>query len=301
LRTRHTHTIPESSKSASGADRKRLTFAQAEGAEPLPSQLRLKEVSQRLRSRLWLVIYGFLEGSTHRFGSRVEFFDDWDRVFFDLHVHFRDGFADDYTNDAYQLTAAAKQIVAEGDYIEVFGWIQFVLRHPSTSDEFKYQMGRALEDGRAAYRVVDGDTICPIGTEGDADTVKRAFADLTTSEFNGARQHLRQAAEELTAGNCADSICESIHAVESVVRVLEPDPEFSRALAKLEPKVTIHGALKRGFNALYGFTSDEKGIRHPLLDKDSATVDETDALFMIGACAAFVSYLVNKSRAAGLL
>ena len=46
---------------------------------------------------------------------------------------------------------------------------------------------------------------------------------------------------------------------------------------------------------------DEKGIRHPLLDKGDAEVDETDALFMIGACGAFVSYLINKSRAAGLL
>ena len=27
-------------------------------------------------------------------------------------------------------------------------------------------------------------------------------------------------------------------------------------------------------------------------------VDETDAIFMVGACAAFVSYLINKSRTA---
>jgi hypothetical protein len=30
-------------------------------------------------------------------------------------------------------------------------------------------------------------------------------------------------------------------------------------------------------------------------------IDETDALFMIGACAAFVSYLINKAQSAGLL
>jgi hypothetical protein len=48
-------------------------------------------------------------------------------------------------------------------------------------------------------------------------------------------------------------------------------------------------------------TSDEKGIRHPLLDDGTAKVDETDALFMLGACAAFVSYLINKARSAKLL
>jgi hypothetical protein len=59
--------------------------------------------------------------------------------------------------------------------------------------------------------------------------------------------------------------------------------------------------MKAGFKNLYGFTSDESGIRHPLLEKGTARVDEIDALFMIGACAAFVSYLINKARAAGLL
>lgn len=54
--------------------------------------------------------------------------------------------------------------------------------------------------------------------------------------------------------------------------------------------------MKKGFLALYGFTSDEQGIRHPLLDKNAAQVEETDALLMIEACAAFVSYLINRTR-----
>ena len=90
-------------------------------------------------------------------------------------------------------------------------------------------------------------------------------------------------------------------AVESVVIVLEPSGDFSKALAKLESKVKIHGALKRGFSSIYGFTSDQEGIRHALLEAGAPAVDETDSLFMIGACAAFVSYLINKSRNAGLL
>jgi hypothetical protein len=71
--------------------------------------------------------------------------------------------------------------------------------------------------------------------------------------------------------------------------------------SKLEQKSNIHGALKKGFLALYGFTSDEQGIRHPLLDKEAPAVDEADAMFMIGACSAFLSYLTNKSRATDLL
>jgi hypothetical protein len=89
----------------------------------------------------------------------------------------------------------------------------------------------------------------------------------------------------------------------SVARTLTPSKSLSDALAILEKKpIAIHKGLKSGFNSIYGYTSDdEKGIRHPLLESGSAAVDETDALFMFSACAAFVSYLVGKARGAGLL
>jgi hypothetical protein len=45
-----------------------------------------------------------------------------------------------------------------------------------------------------------------------------------------------------------------------------PSGDFAKALARLEASAKIHGALKSGFGSIYGFTSDEKGIRHPLLD-----------------------------------
>jgi hypothetical protein len=73
------------------------------------------------------------------------------------------------------------------------------------------------------------------------------------------------------------------------------------ALDRLGKSASIHGALKAGFNSIYGYTNDEKGIRHSLLDSSAPKVDETDALFMIGACASFVSYLIGKARVAGLL
>ena len=59
--------------------------------------------------------------------------------------------------------------------------------------------------------------------------------------------------------------------------------------------------MKVGFTKLYGFTSNEQGIRHPLLDVPAAKVDEADALFMIGAYSVFVSHLTSKARTAGLL
>lgn len=129
----------------------------------------------------------------------------------------------------------------------------------------------------------------------------RAFEDTSVDGLKGAQAHLRAAAEALTIGQYTDSIRESIHAVESVARVLAPSGSLGDALAILEKSIAVHGGLRSGFKSIYGYTSDEKGIRHPLLEKDTASVDETDALFMFSACAAFISYLVGKARSAGLI
>lgn len=45
-------------------DRKRLTFEEAEGIEPLPSQLQLKELSPQLRAKLWKVILESMNTNT---------------------------------------------------------------------------------------------------------------------------------------------------------------------------------------------------------------------------------------------
>jgi hypothetical protein len=53
-------------------DRKNISFEQAEGALPLPAQLKLKELSQELRARLWHEIskaFSQASGSSEASGS----------------------------------------------------------------------------------------------------------------------------------------------------------------------------------------------------------------------------------------
>ena len=67
------------------------------------------------------------------------------------------------------------------------------------------------------------------------------------------------------------------------------------ALDSLEKAgVLNHRALKEAFSKLYGYTNDENGIRHALLEEEAAAVDLDDAVFMFGACASFAAYLVNR-------
>jgi hypothetical protein len=284
-------------------ERKKLTFEQAEGAEPLPAQLQLRKVSPQLRALLWGCLHSFLSDATSHPDYAPDALDKpWSIILKDEHVHRQHLMADDFANDAKMLTKNIRPIFERGDYLAIFGWLEYVLKHHACPRTFAESITRVLIHCRAAYRVIDGKVICPIASDTEHATITKAFADLAATEFNGARAHLRNAASHLTAGAYADSVRESIHAVEAVGKMLDPSADvLSKALKKLEQKISIHTAMKNGFASLYAYTSDEKGIRHALLDDSTAKVDETDALFMLGACAAFVSYLIAKALANGLL
>lgn len=285
--------------------RKTLTFEQAEGVERLPTQLQLKEITKELRARIWRVIVHSLNQYQESDGDILypKFFvgGPWLQILYDKHVERDFALADEFVRSFDRQRDALKKVITEGDYVRVLGFLQFAMRHPKCPYGLPSAINEVLEDVRAAYRVVDNDTIVPVGSQAEARTIEQAFVDLSATEFHGARIHLRNAGVQLTEGHYSSSIRESIHAVESVARLLEPHADLSRALAKLERSAKIHGAMKSGFLSLYGYTSDEEGIRHALLEQDAPSADETDALFMMGACASFVSYLINKAQSAGLL
>ena len=119
--------------------------------------------------------------------------------------------------------------------------------------------------------------------------------------MDGATTHLRQAVDHINAHQYADAITDSIHAVESVARIIDPKSSttLGPALHSLEQAgVLNHPALKQAFEKLYGYTSDEQGLRHALVDQDAANVGLDEALFMFGACASFAAYLTEKHRQA---
>ena len=177
-------------------------------------------------------------------------------------------------------------------------------------DGWLYRSLRACSVGRPACGCPKGirrrylqdvDTLVPTTDPLIVEALEKALAETQASGLSGARTHLRLATDSILADQYAQSVRESIHAVEAVAVLLAPGAKtLGVALGKLETAGVIHEAMKRGFSALYGCTSDERGIRHSLLDQDAARVDEAEAQFMLGACAAFVNYLIAKGRAAGL-
>lgn len=282
--------------SADRLDRDSITFAQAEGAQPLPTPLALKEVSRKLRVRLSKLFLEQLEetrGYDTMFGSQSWISGCWEPILYDKHVYLDDNFVSNWTNKYSHHYEKLNNLFQNGSYIQIFDFVQFVLRHPKCPYRLDEAVESILRQTLSAYRVI-GKTIIPMASEAEGAAVTQAFADLSAGEFNGARKHLENSASFINQGKWADSVRESVHAVESAVRLVEGSKSVSDALKGLKNKTHINPNLARGIEALYNYTSDQSGIRHSLLDEGDAKVDEADALFMFGASASFVSYVIRK-------
>ena len=128
--------------------------------------------------------------------------------------------------------------------------------------------------------------------------VNVALEASSTEPLRGAREHLSSALRLLSDRDQPDyrnSIKESISSVESAAAALtgSKKPELKDALRLLETKGRLHPALRGTFERLYGWTSDESGVRHALMEESS--LDFSDAYFMLVACSAFVYYLIGKT------
>lgn len=150
------------------------------------------------------------------------------------------------------------------------------------------------------YRFI-GEEITPVDSTVEAEAVIGAIADADS--IAGARHSLERATELLADRETPDypnSIKESILAVEAVVKKVTGKGELSKGLAELEKAgLTIHPALKSAWVKMYGWASDEKGVRHASIE--AADADQALAKYVLVTCSAFVSYLVEEGRKAQLL
>ena len=151
-----------------------------------------------------------------------------------------------------------------------------------------------FEQENIGYRFVN-DRIVKMVDKVEIEEIEQACKN----EFDGCRVHIQKAVDFLADREAKDyknCIKESISAVESICQIITGNSKatLSETLKGLEDKgIVIHSALKSAFSKLYGYTSDEGGVRHAEgMFVSNVTFEE--AKFMLVSCSAFVNYLIAQ-------
>ena len=281
-----------------------LTFSQRYGYEPIPEPMRLEEISDDLRRELWntvreLVISMKSGNFEYSFYGKNEKFIE--RVLGRYNKTSESEVSIKYNS----VMSDFKKGCLSSEFNKLLSMLEIIINDRDVDDDFAEKIRHLFEAYGAAYWLDVSRFpywFIPSTSKEQGEAIRQAIETVVQSGIaGGAATHLRKAVEHLNAGRYADSISDSIHAVESVARVIDPkaNKTLGPALDSLETAGLLnHPALKRAFNNLYGYTSDEQGIRHALLEKDAADVGLDEAMFMFGACASFAAYLVNKHQKA---
>ena len=279
-------------------DSRALTFSQAQGYEELPSPLGLEELPPEARTHIWNIFYYFINESRAPFR---EIGGVWRHILYIKHLNFDNLPLDEWDESLEYHRRSLRYSIETLPFNQVFDLIHFVIRHPNCPHEFIDRMNRAFVFCKLAYTIdtINQPTIIPSATRAEGAMIVESLQVLRRAGLGASESHLRRAAECINNNDWADSIRESIHAVESAARQLDPDSSETHrgALTTLEKEQVLHPALKEAFIKLYGYTSNEQGLRHALLDQSSANVGIDEAVFMLGACASFASYLWRKHAA----
>jgi hypothetical protein len=178
------------------------------------------------------------------------------------------------------------------EWHEIYAFLEFILTYYKNVRLIE-EVNKVLEQELSAYRFVEG-VFTDITSDEEIAVLEEALKD---SDFPGVRNHLNRALELYSDRNKPDyrnSIKESISAVESIAKVITGQSKASLgdALKTLEKNGKLHSALKEGFLKLYGYTNDEEGIRHAMLEEPNLSAH--DAKYWLLSCTTFINYL--KSR-----
>jgi hypothetical protein len=280
-------------------------FSERRGYRPSKVKIQVESMDGELRTALWNAL-------CQTFWAGVGWHDDVDpriglgRMLYALWTRYLKGAHDEFPGSWGAWQPLLKKRILGGAWHEVYEIIEFMMKNweyeYQVADEFTPILNEALERELSGYRIIDG-VVTPITDQAEIAEIEQALA--TGGIFRPVQVQLEEALQKLSDRDGPDyrgSIKDSISAVETLCRFMsnEPHLELGSALKVLEQsgKVKIHAALRKGFASLYGWTSDDQGIRHGLMDEPDLTFE--DAKYMLVACSAFMNYLIAKAAQAGL-
>lgn len=272
-------------------------FSQRKGFAPVRESIQRESISTESRNLLWNVLDAAIW--SHRDFVRSQYDPLYKNQKFDnfswklWHQHFREP-VDRRPEHPFEIITSIRKHFFECEWYEVYDFLEFIVRQDDgyglAVDELTKILNRILTRELSAYRIVSG-VVTDITDEAELEMLEQALED---DRFAGVASHLASALDlysDRAHPDYRNSIKESISAVESMARIVSGNPKatLGDALKTIAARGTLHTSLKEGFLKLYGYTSDEGGIRHAMMDEPNIT--DTDARYFLLSCTSFVNYL----------
>jgi hypothetical protein len=197
----------------------------------------------------------------------------------------------------YQIIQEIKASFINSKWNRKYDFVEFLVfvDHDLFKVGIKDKLNECLEQQCSGYRVVN-DTVLQITSNEEIVEIEQAINN--NDLWEPVRKHLEKALYLLSDRENPDypnSIKESISAVESLCKIAVDDPKVKvgTAFRTIVGKFGLQPHYADTFSKLFGFVSNEGGIRHALKEDDRKIPFE-EAKFMLVICSAFTNYMKSK-------
>ncbi|NNH38211.1 AbiJ-NTD4 domain-containing protein [Acinetobacter terrae] len=258
-----------------------------------------ESITEELRNRIWSAIYS-------------NFLREYESLPYNTHFQLIDDIFSDFLkkpldNLSIVQSSIIKEIritICKSPWYEIYDFLEFILNnnyinqryYQIKKDNFLAEIEKILTEENSAYRVIYNQ-IVEITSEQEIQSIENALEN--TNQYSGVQQHLNQALKLMSDRqnpNYSKSMHDSISAVEGLARLLLEDDSITlgKAIPRIRTKYELHPTLMESLNKLYGYTSDEAGVRHG--SAQESNLSYIDAKFMLVACTNFINYLIEKTK-----
>lgn len=282
----------------------KLLFSQRKGLKPLPTAQK-EEWDKVTVIAVWNVISDIIQLAGRIAGTNR---DPQRRALNFVHASMRaialellvtpgDEYYDVFDPGMYRLSVAERlrmspyrKFYFDAFHGERFDFIELFVKGdgmPAIVGDVSKRFNAVFEERQVGYRIIGGEITDIDGAEEQAEV--EAAARESSHIVNAARLLY-----DRENPDCKNAVKEAICAVEEVCKQITGKDKATLAdcLRVIESKAPMHPALKDALTKLYGYTSDESGVRHAGLS--DGEVKHAEAKFMLVACSAFCNYLREK-------
>ena len=257
-------------------------------------KIQIKSITKELRNRIWNLFY---QCELKPYEVDENFLDDFLSGNPTIEEKIVDKLGFSINSVTPPKTRLRTYIEQSAKWYEVYDVVEIYISflEEKEREQRTKQLNTIFEQEKSGYRIVLGE-VTPITNDAEIETIEQAAA----TPYDSVNQHISKALAhyaDLKNPDYENSVKEAISAVEAMCCVITGtsgrQATLGKAIKKLEERgIHIHGAMEKGFESLYGYASDENGIRHG--GKDFKSVPPEDAKFMLISCSAFVNYLIEK-------
>ncbi|MFN6530458.1 AbiJ-NTD4 domain-containing protein [Nostoc sp. ChiSLP03a] len=271
------------------------TFSQRRGLKPISEIIQIDSMNDALRNSLWNVLSAklFSEYSNSIYKGVITYSGKLIDVFIEyIWVKYFKYLLDNLPASSRASVKWLLNYFQKCQWYEVYDFLEITINY-FKSPKLVKEINSILERELAGYRFVGG-VFIDITNEQEIEMLEQAVDD---KNFPAVSTHLKRSLALMSDKENPDyrnSIKESISAVESLAKAItgKPKATLADALKVLDVSHNLHPALKNSFLTLYGYTSDEGGIRHAMLTEPDLTI--ADAKFFLLSCTSFINYLKSK-------